>query len=143
MTSVDSGVETGNDSNDSLVAQHENIPVGQASGSTSTFVSTTGNQMEDEENENDTISIVPVSRPLRLPIASICPGLENCTTSTNNSPHNLGAGTSGPLALCPNSVQVSSCRILIVHISNFLFNQGDQGYNFLYIKEASIFEDKH
>ncbi|XP_033214781.1 ankyrin repeat domain-containing protein 54-like isoform X2 [Belonocnema kinseyi] len=112
MTSVDSGVETGNDSNDSLVAQHENIPAGQASGSTSTFMSTSGSQMEGEENENDTISIkVPVSKPLLLPIASICPGLENCNTSTNSGPHNFGAGTSGPLALCPSSVQVLQFRI--------------------------------
>lgn len=140
MTSVDSGVETGNDSNDSLVAQHENIPAGQASGSTSTFLSTSGSQMEGEENENDTISIkVPVSKPLLLPIASICPSLENCTTSTNSGPHNFGAGTSGPLALCPSSVQVSLCRILIVHTSNF---SSILDHNFLFIRNEDIFLEK-
>ena len=106
MTSVDSGVETGNDSNDSIFAQHEDISTGQASGSTSTFVSS-GNQMEGEENENDTISIkVPIYQPLNLPITSIIPRLETYTTFTN-SPYNFEAGTIGPLALCSNSLQVN------------------------------------
>lgn len=95
MTSVDSGVETGNDSNDSLVAQHENIPAGQASVST-TFVSTAGNKMEGEENQSD-------SFPFNIEtFASSRLNLKNYFSSKNNISLTNLPGTSGPLTFHPS-----------------------------------------
>lgn len=95
MTSVDSGVETGNDSNDSLVAQHENIPVGQASVSTTAFMPT-ASKMEAKERQSDAIAI-----NLRS-IASFRSNLENYITSTNNMSLSNRPGTSGPLTFHPS-----------------------------------------
>lgn len=81
MTSVDSGVETGNDSNDSSIVQHENLTSGQISCNISSTVATVNNsQREGRENEPSTFRIGfgpawPVN--FNLPMSSLSPVLEN------------------------------------------------------------------
>ncbi|KAL2747674.1 ankyrin repeat domain-containing protein 54 isoform X1 [Vespula maculifrons] len=105
MTSVDSGVETGNDSNDSLIVQHENLTSGQISCNTSstTVASMNSSQNQGQENEQNTsrIGLGPAwSMDLSLPISSLCPGLGNynCADISQNS----GASTSGELVVYPS-----------------------------------------
>ncbi|XP_051174180.1 uncharacterized protein LOC127289935 [Leptopilina boulardi] len=118
MTSVDSGVETGNDSNDSLVAQHENIPAGQASVSTSAFMSTAGNKMEDEEIQCDPIptnldAIASIhshfisTDQVRRSRRKRHPHLKHYLTSRNNISFSNIPGTSGPLTFHPSEFFMS------------------------------------
>lgn len=85
MTSVDSGVETGNDSNDSSVAHENNVIAAAAAGSNLT---NNGNQ-----------ELVGPQKPLGLPVASICPGLTNNADGQSTSV----PSTSGPLVLHANA----------------------------------------
>ncbi|XP_076619567.1 ankyrin repeat domain-containing protein 54 [Colletes latitarsis] len=52
MTSVDSGVETGNDSNDSSIVQYENLSSNQIDNVSSTVATTNSTQKKVHENES-------------------------------------------------------------------------------------------
>lgn len=111
MTSVDSGVETGNDSNDSSIVQHENLTSGQISCNISSTVATVNNsQREGRENEPSTFRIGfgpawPVN--FNLPISSLCPVLENY--NYGDISQYSGASTSGELVV--GSPQVLEFRL--------------------------------
>ncbi|XP_015595220.1 ankyrin repeat domain-containing protein 54 [Cephus cinctus] len=89
MTSVDSGVETGNDSNDSLVAQHESLASNQIPGS-STTISTnssgTSYAVNSQGQEQSSMSFEETPAKLSLlPGATIYPAIENSPTSSQIS----------------------------------------------------------
>ncbi|KAK2576937.1 hypothetical protein KPH14_005555 [Odynerus spinipes] len=111
MTSVDSGVETGNDSNDSSIVQQENLTSGQIScNTTSTVATVNSSQREGQENDQNTFRIGfgpawPVD--LNLPISSLCPVLENY--NYGDISQNSGASTSGELVV--GSPQVLEFRL--------------------------------
>ncbi|XP_054000185.1 ankyrin repeat domain-containing protein 54-like [Hylaeus anthracinus] len=70
MTSVDSGVETGNDSNDSFIVQHENLSSDQIANVSSAIVTTTSGEKGIHENEPTTFRIDFASLDFRPPITS-------------------------------------------------------------------------
>ncbi|XP_068992810.1 ankyrin repeat domain-containing protein 54 isoform X3 [Neodiprion pinetum] len=92
MTSVDSGVETGNDSNDSSVTHESNV----SANFNSPQGSNAGNNNAGSQFSN--VEVGP-SRPLGLPIASICPGLNTNADGQGTSK----PSTSGPLVLHANA----------------------------------------
>lgn len=102
MTSVDSGVETGNDSNDSLIVQHEALG-SQITCNTSTAVtSIISSQNQGQENEQNTsrLGVNPAwSMDMNLPISSLCSGHGNYNFVDIS--HNSGASTSGELVVYP------------------------------------------
>ncbi|XP_043259421.1 ankyrin repeat domain-containing protein 54-like [Colletes gigas] len=72
MTSVDSGVETGNDSNDSSIVPYENLSSNQTGNVSSTVATTNSSEKEVHENEPGTFHIEFVPIGLHSPISSLC-----------------------------------------------------------------------
>ncbi|KAI4485921.1 hypothetical protein M0804_006410 [Polistes exclamans] len=102
MTSVDSGVETGNDSNDSLIVQHEALGSQITCNTSTTVTSIISNQNQGQENKQNTSRLVvePVwSMDMNLPISSLCSGHGNYNFVDIS--HNSGASTSGELVVYP------------------------------------------
>ncbi|XP_012259130.1 ankyrin repeat domain-containing protein 54-like [Athalia rosae] len=94
MTSVDSGVETGNDSNDSSVTHENNI----TANSNTTAVAVTAS-INNTNNGNLSGTDVGSSRPLGIPITSICPSLTGLSDEQGASL----PSTSGRLVLNPHA----------------------------------------
>ncbi|XP_015190823.1 PREDICTED: ankyrin repeat domain-containing protein 54-like [Polistes dominula] len=104
MTSVDSGVETGNDSNDSLIVQHE-VLGSQITCNTSTAVtSIISNQNQGQEYEQNITRLSNPSWPmdLNLPITPFYSAIPNCNYNCINISPNSGASTSGELVVYPS-----------------------------------------
>ncbi|KAG7189701.1 hypothetical protein KM043_017369 [Ampulex compressa] len=111
MTSVDSGVETGNDSNDSSIVQHENHGTSQVSNVSSTVAAATNSQVEINETESSTVKDecgpvwpmgwqVPVPR-FHLPL--FYPVIGNGNYGEEGSP-SIAAGTSGAVVDCTSKL---------------------------------------
>ncbi|KAI4499843.1 hypothetical protein M0802_005099 [Mischocyttarus mexicanus] len=97
MTSVDSGVETGNDSNDSLIVQHEALGSQITCNTSTAITSIISNQNQGQENEQNAtrIGLDPAwSMNMNLPI-SFCSGHGNYNFVDIS--HNSGASTSEDL----------------------------------------------
>ncbi|XP_031829209.1 uncharacterized protein LOC116425510 isoform X2 [Nomia melanderi] len=88
MTSVDSGVEMGNDSNDSSIAQHETLSSNQVSTINSTMTTTTTTMTTTAtsyENGTDIFFIEEVGKPIGLPSTiSFLPMIKNYTEGRIN-----------------------------------------------------------
>lgn len=98
MTSVDSGVETGNDSNDSSVTHENNVAAATGSNVTMNYA-----------NPYSNLEVGP-PKPLPVSIASICQG------STNNDDGQSTSipSTSGPLVLHVNAEPTKVILLLII-----------------------------
>ncbi|XP_076237219.1 ankyrin repeat domain-containing protein 54 isoform X1 [Calliopsis andreniformis] len=78
MTSVDSGVETGNDSNDSSIVQHENLSSNQINTVNSLVAITPSGEKEIREPSRASALLVEmVPRSLHSPLQALCSVTEN------------------------------------------------------------------